>query len=472
MAIGIHAGLQAQSVEQRLNILEKELESLKLTRATKKYESVTGIGPAASGVYHSSGGLSVGGYGEAKYTNHDSAYKADSFDLHRLILYTGYRFNDWIILNTELEVEHAKEVFAEFAYVDFAFDPALSLALGLQLIPSGIINYKHEPTTFYSVNRPQTEKYIIPSTWRENGIMLHGEISDSLLYYRLALFSGGRAQNFSENGWIRGGRQKGAQARSNDLAGIVSLNFFPLSDLELGLSYYVGDNGQGEILAYKASDSNQPAPTDTSQLKSDRNRLLDANIRTHLAEAHFLYKLGPLHFRGLFARGWMSDEDTRAVNRAINENIGKVVEGAYLEAAFNIASFFSTSHKLYLFIRNEYLNTQKETVTCQVGNDCVDNSYRVYNPHNDPADDDTLYYTGNRAQGVIAGDYDSSTSMGLPNPANDRKLWVYGLAYFPHPNVVIKADWESWDSQSQEEDSINPNNNKIDRFNLSLGWIF
>ncbi len=462
--------LQAQSIEKRIGILEKEIESLRLVRATKKYESVGGLGPAASEVYHAGSGLSIGGYGEAKYINYKSNHQRDQFDLHRFILYTGYRFNDWIVLNTEIEIEHADEVFAEFAYLDFQFDPALSVAAGLQLIPSGITNFLHEPTTFDSVNRPQTERNIIPSTWREHGLSLYGSLAQDFFSYRLGVFSGGDALGFKEESWIRSGRQKGSQAKANDFAGIASFDIRPLLAWKVGFSYYMGDNGQGQILAYSDDDGNIQAPPSGSDLeKQHENRLLGAKVRTHLAEAHSTFESGPFKLRALFARGWMNEDDTRAVNRATGKNIGKVVEGAYLEIAYNILDWFgSTKQKLYFFVRNEYLNTQKETITCRVANDCVDASYSVPNFH-DPGSP----FTGNRGKGVIENSkHDTAEVKGIANPANDRRILTYGLAYFPDPNVVLKLDFEDWNSKSKEDDSINPKNNQIDRMNLSIGWIF
>ena len=35
------------------------------------------------------------------------------------------------------------------------------------LIPMGLTNEFHEPNVFMGVHRPFTEKYIIPTTWRE-----------------------------------------------------------------------------------------------------------------------------------------------------------------------------------------------------------------------------------------------------------------------------------------------------------------
>ena len=450
--------LAAQSVERRLDSLEKELASLKLTRATTQHKSVAGFGPAASGVYNSSSGLSIGGYGEAKYSHYEASDKKDKVDLHRFILYAGYRFNDYILLNTEIEIEHVNEVAVEFAYVDILLHSAFSLRAGLQLMPVGIINYLHEPTTFHSVNRPQTERNIIPSTWREHGLMIHGELSEGLLSYKLGAFNGGNAKDFTDSGWIRGGRQKGAKALAEDFAFVANLEFQPLlalgwlnadweklhiGELRIGTSYYLADNGQGYEISVKTEDD-----------ETSLNGLSIGRARLHLVEVHLLYQWAPISLRGLFVHGQMNDEDTRAINRATGENIGKRVQGGYWELALDVFSFFPkwTSQKLNLFVRNEYFNTQKETVTCQTDSGACD-----------------------RINGIIDSDFDTGGQVGLPNPGLNRSLWVYGISYFPHPNVVFKLDLESWStgSNASSKDELSTSNNKVvDQVNLSVGWIF
>ncbi len=49
--------------------------------------------------------LALGGYGEFHLTNNDGQTYGD---YHRVVLYAGYQFNDWIRLNSEIELEHAK----------------------------------------------------------------------------------------------------------------------------------------------------------------------------------------------------------------------------------------------------------------------------------------------------------------------------------------------------------------------------
>lgn len=72
-------------------------------------------------------------------------------------------------------------------------------------------------------------------------------------------------------------------------------------------------------------------------------------------------------------------------------------------------------------------------------------------------------------------DFAEYEEPGTANKVNDRRIHTVGFAYYPHPNVAIKADYEWWDSKSnlyKDEDRFNTSNNKIDRFNLAVTFIF
>ncbi|MBI4715737.1 MAG: hypothetical protein HY760_07370, partial [Nitrospirae bacterium] len=48
-------------------------------------------------------------------------------DFHRMVWGLSYRFDDRITLHTEVDFEHAAtEIELEFAYLDFAIDPAFN----------------------------------------------------------------------------------------------------------------------------------------------------------------------------------------------------------------------------------------------------------------------------------------------------------------------------------------------------------
>ena len=122
------------------------------------------------------------GYGEIYYTRptHDS--KLTEFDLARAVFGIGYRFDDRTLFNSEYEVEHAVasssdvgEFEVEQFYIDRVLSEKATVRAGLLLMPFGLLNEYHEPTNFYGVQRNFVETLIIPSTWREGGLAMHGD---------------------------------------------------------------------------------------------------------------------------------------------------------------------------------------------------------------------------------------------------------------------------------------------------------
>ena len=97
------------------------------------------------------------------------ARRPTRLDFLRAILYAGYRFNDKFLFNSEIEVEHANEIWVEFAYLDYLVNDNLTVRGGMLLLPLGLVNEFHEPTVFLGAKRPDTEQRILPTTWRENG---------------------------------------------------------------------------------------------------------------------------------------------------------------------------------------------------------------------------------------------------------------------------------------------------------------
>lgn len=115
-----------------------------------------------SGNYGSA--VTVGAYGEMTYNQPEG--KNGELDVQRLVLLLGYRFNDKTQFFTEIEFEHVEEVFVEQAFVNYSVANNTNLRGGLMLIPMGIINEYHEPTTFNGVERPAMDNVIVP---------IHGE---------------------------------------------------------------------------------------------------------------------------------------------------------------------------------------------------------------------------------------------------------------------------------------------------------
>jgi len=92
--------------------------------------------------------------------------------VHRLVIFIGHKFNDKLSFFSEIELEHVKEIYVEQAFLEYKLTSWMNLRGGLVLIPMGIVNEYHEPPTFNGVERPNLDKYIVPTTWREIGLGL------------------------------------------------------------------------------------------------------------------------------------------------------------------------------------------------------------------------------------------------------------------------------------------------------------
>jgi hypothetical protein len=171
-------------------------------------------------------------------------------------MYVGYQFSDKIKLVSEIEWEHGGREktggygIIEQAYLDFKVNEALNIKVGHVIVPVGMVNLYHEPTAFHSVARPETEKYIIPSTWHENGVMLHGKLGDAFSY-QAGVVAGLNANGKNADGDykavdnIGGMRQNGQKSKAEDFAFVGRLDYNG-AGFNLGASYFTGEAGQGK----------------------------------------------------------------------------------------------------------------------------------------------------------------------------------------------------------------------------------
>ena len=199
-------------------------------------------------------GITLGGYGEVLYNNPEN--QNAEIDVQRLVLLFGYKFDDRVQFVTEIEFEHVKEVYVEQAFVNYNLTQGLNIRAGLMLVPMGIVNEFHEPTIFNGVERPNLDKYIIPTTWREIGIGLSGRLNGISARYQAYLFNGFLSHN-GESGLLKGsnglrsGRQKGAESTMNNVNFAAKFDFYGIRGLRLGVSGYHGKtqavDGQNEI---------------------------------------------------------------------------------------------------------------------------------------------------------------------------------------------------------------------------------
>lgn len=247
---------KSAATEEKTDSLLLEMANSKVSDSFGEYTGKTyaGMGPGASKVYVNKNKLSVGGYGKVDYVNYrDKASAAngktnDLADAYRAVLYFGYRFSDDIILNSEIEFEHGGldangnggEVEIEMLALDFLNNQYANFRVGTYVLPIGLVNVNHEPTLFNSVNRPTTEKNVIPSTWYENGVMAYGSVGD--LEYKTGIVAGFDA---TKSATLRGMRSKGRQSAAADGGYYLRLDYTPSDMLTLSGSYYTGSADQG-----------------------------------------------------------------------------------------------------------------------------------------------------------------------------------------------------------------------------------
>ena len=336
-------------LERKIDVLAGELERKEMGEGVFRpaEKSEYGLGVAASKVYQVDQGVSIGGYGEMVYEAVDSTRddgtpsgQTDEIDFLRAILYFGYKFNDRFVFNSEIEVEHAAtgeegSVSLEFAYIDYLWKPQLNVRTGILLVPMGFTNELHEPPLFLGVRRPDVERSIIPTTWRENGFGIFGDVGP--FSYRTYILNGLEGAEFSSGG-LRGGRQKGSKALAEDFAWVGRLDYTGRPGLLAGVSAYVGDSGQGI---------------------RDATGTIDVN--TTILEAHLEWKYRGFELRAL---GVQADlDDVARLNNSLglagSSSIGEELEGWYLQLGYDVLASRVGRSSFIPYVRWEEIDTQK-----------------------------------------------------------------------------------------------------------------
>jgi hypothetical protein len=203
------------------------------------------------------GALDWFGYGEISYSRPDASTDTTA-DVGRFVLGTSFQFDDRTRLVSELEIEHAiassddaGEVEVEQAYIERKLGDSTFAKFGLFLIPSGMLNESHEPTSYYGVFRNLVDTAIIPSTWRELGVSVQGRLANGV-GWDVGVTTGPNISGWdpaSPEGMespLGSIHQEGQLAAAHDLSGFVALNYTGLPGLRVGASLFTGDVGQGQ----------------------------------------------------------------------------------------------------------------------------------------------------------------------------------------------------------------------------------
>ena len=332
IATALFAGnAAAATLEEKIELLQQEIESLKDQVQSAKPNNASG------GISGLANRTTIGGYGEVNYNNYSGGSTAkDKIDARRFVLYVGNKFNDMVSLRSEIELEHAiasagdeGEIEMEQLYLDFHFTDKINSKVGLFLIPAGFLNETHEPTTYFGVERNQIETRIIPTTWREAGVAIYGEVLPALKY-QVGISSGFSARKYDDPlVGIRSAHQEGSLADAEDLSLHAALNYTGINGLLVGASVFTGNTGQSE-----------PGI---------------GNARLTLWDAHARYQTGKFDLRALYARGHLNN--AAEINNVTGRtDAPSAFYGWFAEAAYHV--WKSGEMDFAPFVRYEKYDTQ------------------------------------------------------------------------------------------------------------------
>jgi hypothetical protein len=342
----------------------------------------------------------VGAYGQVDYNQQissDNNYNGN-MDVHRIVLLFGYKFDNKTSVYTEVEYEHVEEVFIEQAFINHKINSWLNFRAGLMLIPMGIINEYHEPPIFNGVERPNLDKYIVPTTWREIGAGFMGRIDDYSLKYQIYITNGllgydGDARFNGQNG-LRSGRQKGMESVFSFPNFAGRIDYFAIPGLKLGLSGYFG---KSQSTAYQGIDKNDELLKDSADSTVVGISMLGLDAQYTIAGFGFT---GQLYYS--------KHTNVQQYNTFTGSDLGKSLLGYYIEASYNVLNTLPTKQELIPFVRFE--------------------------------------------------NYDTQFSVSADTPTNNtsaRHELIFGLGWKMHNNAIVKIDYQTIDNGVETVNFLN-----------------
>jgi hypothetical protein len=182
--------------------------------------------------------------------------------------------------------------------------------------------------------RPDIERFILPTTWREVGAGVWGDVGD--VSYRTFVVNGLDASGMDAAEGFHDARQFGSEAVANDFAWVGRADYTGCEGVVAGGSLYLGNSGQA----------------------------ISESVYTQIWEAHVDARWRGAHARALYTMATL--DDVAALNNALgltgNQSIGEELNGWYVELAYDVMSVLRPASKQSLepFVRYETYDTQAE----------------------------------------------------------------------------------------------------------------
>jgi len=396
-------------------------------------------------------GLKIGMYGEIKFGSQQNPAAGgqwqNGFDMGRVVLLPTYQVTDNIIFNAEIEFEHAGSAFdnddklhgaaeIEQAFFDLRVNDYFTFrSPGVDLVPISFNNLYHEPTLFYSVQRPELANGLIPTTWVAGSTGFYGKIVDGLNYqFQISQSAEDFGDDFDhrgENGHvIPGGYAAGVSGA--DALGIAKA---PLGDFAQ-LSNTIAYTGRlsytpsfipgfaGSTAAYY-SPNITPRGAYGGMVGADDQPLGKNSMLIVDTEARYRVPNTGLELRAEYAYIRFSNPENLRANNDTDEtnNVGKTMYGYSGEIAYH-------------FPLGNILGSDWEAVPF----------YR--------------YTRQNLQTGGLFG-----TDPNNPEGHGDQTYHHVGLAVFPNPSLVFKLDYTKIYDKS-------PTGPQSDRVLGAVGWLW
>ena len=385
-------------------------------------------------IYRSVEKMRFGAYGESNIRYQETPDGDEfGFDPHRIVLLGGYNITDSIIFNLEIEFEHGGvstsssdkmfqdgEIAVEQAYIDFLLNEYFNWrSLGIDVVPFGYINLFHEPTNYYSTNRPELYRDLIPSTWFEGSSSIFGKITDNLNYqFQISVGlednadsqdSGMLAPGIDGNSGLRNARPTvGDFQSSNNVPGFAFRLAYEPSFLP-GLA--------GSSSAY-FTETTPRAVSGFFVPGSTYLTMLDTEFRYRMPFIPFELRAEYVHIFLINNENLLANNDGDPTN-----NTGNFMNGASGEIAyhFKLSKISKLRWDLVPFYRFSYINLQSSGY-----------------------------------QGI---------DINLPTGTGDRYIHTFGGALFINPKVVLKLDY----SIPTDDAPTGPDANRLQ---FGIGWFF
>ena len=323
---------------------------------------------------------SIGGYGEMHWDMTEDSNT--NLDFHRFILYFKHQFSPEWSMMSEVEIEHnmvgseaslgygddntynkkykGGYVAMEQAHLNY-WNGNWGFQGGVLLIPSGIINEYHEPPTFMSVERPEYNKYVIPTTWFDNGFAFYGAMGD--FNWKVAM-TGDMDGDKIDDG-IRSARRKGHYSRTDSWTKTIQGSWTGMEGLKVGGSITMNDAPTSEVEASDEETINTWEYDEISDQWINVATVIPAveavaagTIGVNLTEFNATYSANNIYARMEYG---MIDYTNGPTNN--NNILLKSTSGYYLDLGYNIADLVGCDDSdLYLWTRMSSFNKNDDDI--------------------------------------------------------------------------------------------------------------